>query len=84
MRPATYAMVRTFLSIQAQDFIEESLRVTINKGVYEFLSIQAQDFIEDRSMWPRWRLTRQFLSIQAQDFIEEIHIRFLRDDTRHS
>ena len=37
-----------FLSIQAQDFIEEnSLRRRINSR--KFLSIQAQDFIEDSS-----------------------------------
>ena len=60
----------TFLSIQAQDFIEEATsHTTIPRP--SFLSIQAQDFIEDL-------LTRNapwnfviFLSIQAQDFIEE-------------
>ena len=43
-----------FLSIQAQDFIEEVLdRVRAERGG-TFLSIQAQDFIEDREHWRRW------------------------------
>ena len=37
-----------FLSIQAQDFIEEGLdTMTVKIVTEEFLSIQAQDFIED-------------------------------------
>ena len=36
----------TFLSIQAQDFIEEA-RVSLDVRGRVFLSIQAQDFIED-------------------------------------
>ena len=39
----------TFLSIQAQDFIEESSRDGPSKQARPFLSIQAQDFIEERS-----------------------------------
>ena len=41
----------TFLSIQAQDFIEEisAIRVYLIQTV-RFLSIQAQDFIEDIMM----------------------------------
>ena len=38
-----------FLSIQAQDFIEEDSADAIN-DLGKFLSIQAQDFIEDA--WP--------------------------------
>ena len=37
----------TFLSIQAQDFIEETWRNHGETFVKLFLSIQAQDFIED-------------------------------------
>ena len=60
-----------FLSIQAQDFIED-VHYRLNwpkRGI--FLSIQAQDFIEDvhyRLNWPKRGI---FLSIQAQDFIED-------------
>ena len=36
-----------FLSIQAQDFIEDGLYVAVALLVQEFLSIQAQDFIEE-------------------------------------
>ena len=36
-----------FLSIQAQDFIEEDGERSDNASPTEFLSIQAQDFIED-------------------------------------
>ena len=39
---------QTFLSIQAQDFIEEAEGIDESaKKVTKFLSIQAQDFIED-------------------------------------
>ena len=38
-----------FLSIQAQDFIEESSSDTRCSGSPRFLSIQAQDFIEERA-----------------------------------
>ncbi len=39
-----------FLSIQAQDFIEDQ-RILVKQGtVTVFLSIQAQDFIEDLMM----------------------------------
>ena len=37
-----------FLSIQAQDFIEERIRLSRTTRPEGFLSIQAQDFIEDR------------------------------------
>ena len=61
-----------FLSIQAQDFIEEEkagqfLRIAPAK----FLSIQAQDFIEDDYNTAHYFALGKFLSIQAQDFIEE-------------
>ena len=36
-----------FLSIQAQDFIEERISPLLTRGTRSFLSIQAQDFIED-------------------------------------
>ena len=42
--------VRKFLSIQAQDFIEDSWADTSHRTEWEFLSIQAQDFIEDEDM----------------------------------
>ena len=38
--------MRGFLSIQAQDFIEEN-RQRVDFVIKRFLSIQAQDFIED-------------------------------------
>ena len=47
-----------FLSIQAQDFIEENATTTCFILRREFLSIQAQDFIEEsaamvsRMVWP--------------------------------
>ena len=48
----------TFLSIQAQDFIEDGLLLGFGIVNVKFLSIQAQDFIEDsnprRSRRP-WR-----------------------------
>ena len=39
---------KVFLSIQAQDFIEENRSSISGSETYTFLSIQAQDFIEDR------------------------------------
>ncbi len=36
-----------FLSIQAQDFIEEHQKTNISNVAIKFLSIQAQDFIEE-------------------------------------
>ena len=61
-----------FLSIQAQDFIEERARYPSPYPKASFLSIQAQDFIEDNHV-PRTDVEKlcEFLSIQAQDFIEE-------------
>ena len=41
------AMVVTFLSIQAQDFIEDDAFKSIPVLKFLFLSIQAQDFIEE-------------------------------------
>ena len=63
---------KEFLSIQAQDFIEESAKTASVVVDNVFLSIQAQDFIEDKAVGtaPRPR-PPAFLSIQAQDFIEE-------------
>ena len=62
----------SFLSIQAQDFIED-VKSIISSGMrFEFLSIQAQDFIEDEIAEQLRGITHgKFLSIQAQDFIEE-------------
>ena len=39
--------VTPFLSIQAQDFIEEIRSMSMRARLRTFLSIQAQDFIED-------------------------------------
>ena len=62
-----------FLSIQAQDFIEDSVASGGSGTLMRFLSIQAQDFIEERGMCELpYRLAARFLSIQAQDFIEEL------------
>ena len=60
----------TFLSIQAQDFIEEQTQGRYWDMDGAFLSIQAQDFIEERCA-RAGDVCRGFLSIQAQDFIEE-------------
>lgn len=46
-RAETTAMLSKFLSIQAQDFIEECSCSTTPAATASFLSIQAQDFIED-------------------------------------
>ena len=63
---------RKFLSIQAQDFIEEFQAQAAWKAWYpKFLSIQAQDFIEESRGVMRGSSLWKFLSIQAQDFIEE-------------
>ena len=40
--------LREFLSIQAQDFIEELGKTNVDACSIRFLSIQAQDFIEDK------------------------------------
>ena len=64
--------VGKFLSIQAQDFIEDTHQLAEDVYAARFLSIQAQDFIEE--MLCRLLSIRSwagFLSIQAQDFIEE-------------
>ena len=42
-----------FLSIQAQDFIEEPKVLPRDRAPITFLSIQAQDFIEDIKIWFR-------------------------------
>ena len=45
------AVPATFLSIQAQDFIEEA-SITAQVGIIEkFLSIQVQDFIEESRVY---------------------------------
>ena len=63
----------SFLSIQAQDFIEDSKHSLDILLPTIFLSIQAQDFIEEGN--PAASLLYwEFLSIQAQDFIEDISI----------
>ena len=64
-------LVFRFLSIQAQDFIEETCAIHDHLSVDKFLSIQAQDFIEDEHHLGHHALSAVFLSIQAQDFIEE-------------
>ena len=61
-----------FLSIQAQDFIEECRLPPMPRQLLSFLSIQAQDFIEECRNVTHDVTVRTFLSIQAQDFIEEI------------
>ena len=61
-----------FLSIQAQDFIEESDAGDVETRIDEFLSIQAQDFIEETQRRNQVGTGPSFLSIQAQDFIEEV------------
>ena len=40
-----------FLSIQAQDFIEDIARSHVTRLPIGFLSIQAQDFIEELDVW---------------------------------
>ncbi len=45
MEPQSHG--REFLSIQAQDFIEDSISRSFTRNTIPFLSIQAQDFIED-------------------------------------
>ena len=60
-----------FLSIQAQDFIEETPSVISRRQPVTFLSIQAQDFIEEMKRMAPVCPACRFLSIQAQDFIEE-------------
>ena len=60
-----------FLSIQAQDFIEDGSPKSICMLIMSFLSIQAQDFIEETGLAVTRAITRSFLSIQAQDFIED-------------
>ena len=65
--------LEVFLSIQAQDFIEETSLpdLPIDRRM-TFLSIQAQDFIEEeRIVNGGFEDGIKFLSIQAQDFIEE-------------
>ena len=47
MSDAEAKFIPIFLSIQAQDFIEECRNVTHDGTVRTFLSIQAQDFIEE-------------------------------------
>ena len=43
-----------FLSIQAQDFIEDGSPKSICMLIMSFLSIQAQDFIEDSCRIDEW------------------------------
>ena len=73
LKPLVLSWIMSFLSIQAQDFIEEGeLEDYTDVDGGRFLSIQAQDFIEDMqglAILSVWVMT--FLSIQAQDFIEE-------------
>ena len=72
VKPRFVICTAKFLSIQAQDFIEEEDHMTTGQKGIPFLSIQAQDFIEEcatpgSASWT-WAT---FLSIQAQDFIED-------------
>ena len=63
---------KRFLSIQAQDFIEEMVVDAYRlEACRIFLSIQAQDFIEETINAIGLFVGALFLSIQAQDFIEE-------------
>ena len=68
---ATSGELLEFLSIQAQDFIEERRSSANVCARALFLSIQAQDFIEETIWRSVSMLLWLFLSIQAQDFIEE-------------
>ena len=64
--------LQAFLSIQAQDFIEEEMPSRSTSVASKFLSIQAQDFIEEGKLVAfSVPSEERFLSIQAQDFIEE-------------
>ena len=63
--------LRRFLSSNAQDFIEESIRSIRFPPIRRFLSSNAQDFIEDRTLRLKRRKQDRFLSSNAQDFIEE-------------
>ena len=47
----THADGLIFLSIQAQDFIEEKHSASNPEKSPKFLSIQAQDFIEEGDLW---------------------------------
>ena len=78
-----------FLSIQAQDFIEDSSSNAASLGAtLKFLSIQAQDFIEEGLICMETMTLLTFLSIQAQDFIEETgfseDLRTIRQIPEHS
>ena len=74
-----------FLSIQAQDFIEEGRYwFGVVCRADEFLSIQAQDFIEDFRRVFTLPEACLFLSIQAQDFIEEASPTGWPDTSRNS
>ena len=74
--PEAMKIYNVFLSIQAQDFIEDQGYPQQSVAMRAFLSIQAQDFIEDYTVAPSCKVPA-FLSIQAQDFIEEktAHVR---------
>ena len=65
------AGIRQFLSIQAQDFIEDECVRQRGGSGSKFLSIQAQDFIEENEKKSIDNPCQEFLSIQAQDFIED-------------
>ena len=77
--------VAEFLSIQAQDFIEETWPRSWVKCRTVFLSIQAQDFIEETpSRRSQPMSDYRFLSIQAQDFIEDRATYFRQRTFYHS
>ena len=75
---------KTFLSIQAQDFIEDLPNTDLILAHNKFLSIQAQDFIEEKRGQNVGTESPEFLSIQAQDFIEEIGLDCCRQSCRDS
>ena len=61
----------SFLSSNAQDFIEEPRFWPTRCWDDIFLSSNAQDFIEDSTRWTISLVSCRFLSSNAQDFIEE-------------
>ncbi len=62
----------SFLSSNAQDFIEDMTCAQAAEHSNLFLSSNAQDFIEERWWIRRVSPCLRFLSSNAQDFIEEM------------
>ena len=65
------ALNATFLSSNAQDFIEEIPETHHDTPENTFLSSNAQDFIEEENNNTALVAFNTFLSSNAQDFIEE-------------